>query len=389
MASTWVRRRLVLTPLWVRRVEGRWEGGSEGQEGWSEEWWMGSWRRRCWRTEVTGWGGRRSERRMTGKGERWRMWRRRERARGREGGTDSRGTVWSRSVAGTGREMGTSPLSSQMCKWCPRMLHVVVSPPPSQSFSGWSLVSDAGSQCDVSGPQSGSFSALGLSCACSWSAGWHTAETLHPAWWGEQEHWTDEGWPQEQCLQGVKTHRGEGFFAAERDFYEGFHTFYPVINCFIWLTFSLVLLLCPLLKILHSQVKNLCFLYFRILQTLSVRTVKRGKKQTFHHCKVMNPLNTCRGWMWFSLIWLTGSDVLFNSRLLSSARLWFIRSLRFFSTTGFSTWMELKLLSLTNLSQLFDQYFYTVKTIGYVFLSICVYKSLYVLSSSIKNTCKS
>ena len=114
-----------------------------------------------------------------------------------------------------------------------------------------------------------------------------------------------------------------------------------------------------------------------------------GGTKIFHHCKVMNPFNTCRGWMWFSFKWLTGSDVLFNSRLLSSARLWFIRSLRFFSTTGFSTWMEFKLWSLINVSQLSGQYFYTVKTISYIYLYICVYNSLYAVSSSVKSTWKS
>lgn len=56
---------------------------------------------------MTGWGGRRSERQMTGKEERWHKWRKREKAREREEGTDSRGTVWSRSEAEMGSEMET------------------------------------------------------------------------------------------------------------------------------------------------------------------------------------------------------------------------------------------------------------------------------------------
>lgn len=54
---------------------------------------------------MTGLGGRRSERQMTGKEGRWRMWRKREKAREREGGTDSRGMAWSKTEAGMGSEM--------------------------------------------------------------------------------------------------------------------------------------------------------------------------------------------------------------------------------------------------------------------------------------------
>lgn len=87
---------------------------------------------------MTGWGGRRSERRMTGKEERWRMRRKKARARETEGGTDSRGTVWSKSEAETGSEMETSEalLSSQMCKRHPRVLHLALWPSPSPSSSG-------------------------------------------------------------------------------------------------------------------------------------------------------------------------------------------------------------------------------------------------------------
>ncbi len=56
---------------------------------------------------MTGWGGRRSERQMTGKEERWRTRRKMEKAREKEEGTDSRGTVWSKSEAGMGSEMET------------------------------------------------------------------------------------------------------------------------------------------------------------------------------------------------------------------------------------------------------------------------------------------
>lgn len=41
-----------------------------------------------------------------------------------------------------------------------------------------------------------------------------------------------------------------------------------VVNCLTQLTIIQVLPISPLLKILHSQVQNLCFLYFRILESL-------------------------------------------------------------------------------------------------------------------------
>ena len=54
--------------------------------------------------EVTGWGGRRSDRQRTGKEERWQTRRKKERTRGREEGTGSRGAVWSRREAGRERK---------------------------------------------------------------------------------------------------------------------------------------------------------------------------------------------------------------------------------------------------------------------------------------------
>ncbi len=140
---------------------------------------------RCWKTEVTGLGEKRSERQTTGKEERWRRGRRGEKTREREEGTDSRDVVWSKSEPGTGSETETTSetlLSFQMCSWRPQMWRVVVQSSQSQLFSDSSLVllcSAAGSLRDVSAPQSGSFFAMGLFYACSWSAGPHTAENLH------------------------------------------------------------------------------------------------------------------------------------------------------------------------------------------------------------------
>lgn len=133
--------------------------------------------------EVTGWGGRRSERQMMAKKERRRMWRKKVRTREKEAGRDSRGMVWSKSEAEmvneTEEATSDTPLCSQMCKWPPQMSHLACQ---FQPLSGCTLVLAAWSLCDVSAPQSGLFSVPVLFCACSWSAGPYTAETPHSQW---------------------------------------------------------------------------------------------------------------------------------------------------------------------------------------------------------------
>lgn len=77
---------------------------------------------------MTGCGGRRSEGQMTGKEERWHMWRKKVKATEREEGTRSRGMVWSKGEAEMASETETTTLetllSSQMCKWNLQMLTV-------------------------------------------------------------------------------------------------------------------------------------------------------------------------------------------------------------------------------------------------------------------------
>lgn len=57
---------------------------------------------------MTGWGGRRSERQMTGKEERWRTWRKKEKATEKEEGRGSHGLVWSKNEVEMGSEMETT-----------------------------------------------------------------------------------------------------------------------------------------------------------------------------------------------------------------------------------------------------------------------------------------
>lgn len=108
------------------------------------------------------------------------MWRKKVRTREKEAGRDSRGMVWSRREAETSNETEEAAWDTlhccQMCKW-PRQMSCL-SPP----LCVWSLLLAPGPLCDVSAPQSGSFSVPVLFCACSWSVGPCTAETLHSQW---------------------------------------------------------------------------------------------------------------------------------------------------------------------------------------------------------------
>lgn len=56
---------------------------------------------------MTGRRGRRSDRQMKGKEERWHMWRKRERTRERWEGRGCRGMVWSKTEAEAGTETET------------------------------------------------------------------------------------------------------------------------------------------------------------------------------------------------------------------------------------------------------------------------------------------
>lgn len=57
-------------------------------------------------------GRRRTEGQMMGKEERWHMWRKKVKARGRVEGTHSYGVVWSKGEAEMVREMETTTLSN-------------------------------------------------------------------------------------------------------------------------------------------------------------------------------------------------------------------------------------------------------------------------------------
>ena len=214
------------------------------------------------------------------------MWRKKERTRGKRGGRGSRGMAWSTSGAETERGTGAASWKTRPQTWLPAA---------AQTYSGGSLVS-AASLCEASAPRSGSFSVPLWFCSCSCSAGTCTAGNLQSGCWRVEEHWSpsDEGSTQEhesssdheENLQQVTRHEDEREnrgVRLQRWFTFQVH-FMGLMNHYIWLTIAPFLSICPLLKIFHSQVQNLCFLYFRILQSLWVITHKHGEKISFHHC---------------------------------------------------------------------------------------------------------
>lgn len=148
-----------------------WARNSQGQEVCVE-------RKRCWEMEVTGLGGRRSDRQMRGMEERRHMWRKRGRTRERWEGRGCRGMVWSKCEAEVGSESETvtcrSLLYSQMCKRHPPLLQECFVP----GLCCWA----AASLCDTSVPLSGWFSALAISSACNWPFEPCTVENLHSQW---------------------------------------------------------------------------------------------------------------------------------------------------------------------------------------------------------------